>query len=218
MGTELSAEALRIFVRALSPLDDITIRNALERTALEIRGKDGFAPKLLLQDVLDRAGIITEAEADQMDAVLAWDAVEKIAARFGRYDEDGDVVLRPFVSKPKPNCRRCKGKGMTMHGRLDGDRYVRDCDCRTREEVPEISQRIYDAVRRLGGWNAVKDIAAERYPFVKRDFIQEFTRWTKIESFRSSTGNELIAVGKLTGGRSGGSEIEGLLEKILRAK
>jgi hypothetical protein len=218
MGTELSSEALRIFVRALAPLDDVTIRNALERTALEVRGKNGFAPKLLLQDVLDRAGIISEAEADQMDAVLAWDLVEQVAARFCFYNQDGDVVLRAFVGKPKLDCKRCHGKGMTMHGRLDGDRFVKDCNCRMREEVPVISQRIKDTVRRLGGWNMVKEIPSDRYAFVKRDFMAEFARWTKIESFRGSTGGELVAVGKMIESDAGGDDLGGLLEKILRAK
>jgi hypothetical protein len=218
MGTELSSEALRIFVRALAPLGDVTIRNALERTALEVRGKDGFAPKLLLQDVLDRAGIVSEAEADQMDAVLAWDFVEQIAARFCFYDQDGDVVLRAFVSKPKPECENCSGKGWMLLGTPGGTRYVKDCNCRSREEVPEISQRIEDTIRRIGGWSMVKEIPQERYPFVKRDFMAEFARWTKIESFRGSTGGELVAVGKMIESDSGGSDLDSLLDKILRAK
>jgi hypothetical protein len=217
MGTELSSEALRIFVRALAPLEDATIRNALERTAFEIRGSKGFAPKLLLQDVLDRAGIISEAEADQMDAVLAWDMVERVVARYGFYNVDGDVVLRPLVSKANEKCERCGGQGWTLLGEPGGDRFVKDCVCRMREEVPEISQRIADTVRRLGGWNTLKDISQDRYPFVKREFIAEFTRWTKIESFRASSGGELVAVGKLTDGR-GGVDLDSMLEKILRSQ
>jgi hypothetical protein len=217
MGTELSAEAMRIFVRALAPLEDTVIRNALERTALEVRGKDGFAPKLLLQDVLDRAGIVSEAEAVQLDAILAWDFVERVVTRYGVYNTDGDVVLRPLVSKANEKCERCGGQGWMLLGEPGGDRFVKDCACRTREEVPEVSQRIEDAVRRLGGWNTVKDIAQDRYPFVKREFIAEFMRWTKIESFRGTTGGELVAVGRLTGG-SGGVDLDSLLDKILRSE
>jgi hypothetical protein len=216
MGTELSSEALRIFVRALASLDDATIRNALERTALEVRGYKGSAPKLLLQDVLDRAGVVTEAEADQMDAVLAWDFVERIVARFGGYNSEGDVVLRALVSKPHPECENCHGKGWMLLGTPGGNRFVKDCNCRSREEVPEIVPRIEDTVRRIGGWNVIKDIAADRYPFVKRDFVAEFLRWTKIESFRSASGGEMLSTGRLVD--SGGGDLDLLLDKILRAE
>jgi hypothetical protein len=196
----------------------MTIRTALERTAVEVRGSKGFAPKLLLQDVLDRAGVISPAEAEDLDGILAWDLAERVADRHGYYDQDGDVVLRPRVSKAKENCKRCHGKGVTMHGRLDGDRFVRDCACKTREEIPAISQRITDSVRRIGGWSAIKDCTQERYPFVKRDFLLEYGRWTKIESFRGQSGGEMISIGQLVEPEAGGNKLDGLLEKILRAK
>lgn len=209
-----------MFVRVLAPLDDHTIRGALERTAMEVRGDHGFAAKLRIQDVLDRAGVITENEAELLDAVVAWDTAEQVVRRFGWNDGD-QVVLRALVSKPKEDCKRCNGSGMILLGQPGGDRFVKDCDCRTRVNVPMIDRRIEDTVRRLGGWAALKDLSQDRYPFVKRDFVAEYLRWSKIESLRSASGNEMMAIGEgsdtieLDRGGGGKGDLNQLLEKIL---
>lgn len=215
MGTDLSQEALSIFVKVLAPMDDRTIKQALERTALEVRGYKGTAPRLLLRDVLERAGIVSEAEAEELEGIMAWDFAESLADRFGFYNSAGEVVIRRRVSKAVESCELCSGSGWKIEEK-DGKSFAEACGCRAVEEVPEISERIAGTVRRLGGWGVLKNIEPDRHAFVRRDFLLEFGRWTKLESFRTGDGGELVNVGKIAAGSTKG-ETETILDTILRS-
>lgn len=204
MGTELSPEGLEMFAARLARLADRDIRRGLNRVIDEVKGSNGFAPKLILQDVLDRAGVVTEASAEEMEGIAAWDTVTMIASRFLKQKvsmEDGarpgDVVLRRIVGKPLADCPECKGGGRYIK-QVGDDRFVVDCTCRPVEEIPQISDRIEDVVRRMGGWVMFKDIKPSSHPFVRRDFMQEFGKWKKVESYRSSLpeGERMLVLGR----------------------
>lgn len=202
MGTELSDDALDIFAAELSKLQDRDIRIGLRRVMHEVKGSNGFAPKLILQDVLDRAGVVTEASAEEMEGIAAWDTVTMIASRFlkAKVSEDGAIgesVLRRIVGKPLADCPECRGSGRYLREK-DGNRFVVDCRCRPVEEVPTVSDRIEDVVRRMGGWVMFKDIKPSSHPFVRRDFMQEFGKWKKVESYRSSLpeGERMLVLGR----------------------
>jgi hypothetical protein len=218
MGTELSEEALKIFTRDLSQLTNEQIRTGLERTRREVRGGKGFAPKLILQDVLERAGVISEEEVESLDAVAAWDEAERLVDRFGFYNGAGDVVLRRRVGKPEKECETCHGEGFTIgmvtykdqRGRESQHQAVKDCNCRSIEELPDISPRLQDVVRRIGGWGVLKDIPPARFPFTRRDFLLEYGRWRKVESLPGPKGS-MLAIGNMAGGSA-----SDLLETLLR--
>lgn len=225
MGGALSPAALRIFVMDLAHLPDESIRHGLERTRREVKGSNGFAPRLILQDVLDRAGVVTESSAEEMEGISAWDTVMMIAEKFVKVkiSMDGDrsdPVLRKLVGKPIADCAACKGSGryLVLKGE---DRWVADCPCRPVEVVPMISDRITDVVTRMGGWGMFKDISQRSFPFVRRDFLLEFGRWKKVESYRSMlpSGENMLTLGR--GGEELATEnntphrLDGLLDKIL---
>jgi len=209
MGTELTPEATKIFVHDLASLTDDQIKTGLERTRREVRGSNGFPPKLILQDVLSRAGVLTEDEVESLDAVAAWDEAERVVSRFGWYDSAGEVVLRRRVGPVYKDCTRCEGKGFTVgmekykdiHGKESEHQAVADCTCREIEEVPEVSQRLLDTVKRIGGWSALKEITPARFPFTRRDFLLEYTRWRKVESLPGPRGS-MLAVGNMVGGNA----------------
>jgi hypothetical protein len=119
MGTELSPEALRIFVLDLAHLTDEQIMRGLERTRKEVRGGNGFAPRLCLQDVLDRAGVVSDQEMEDLEAAQAWDTALELVKRFGYWVED-KVELRPRVTCPDKKCKKCHGAGFTA-GEKDAD-------------------------------------------------------------------------------------------------
>jgi hypothetical protein len=206
MGTELTPEATKIFVHDLASLTDDQIKIGLERTRREVKGKDGFAPKLILQDVLSRAGVMTEDEVESLDAVAAWDEAERIVARFGWHDSSGEVVLRRRVGPLYEDCTRCQGKGFTVgmetykdeRGRESEHQVVGYCSCREVEEVPEIAPRLLDTVKRIGGWTALKNISSTRFPFTRRDFLLEYMRWRKVESLPGPKGS-MLTVGNMVG-------------------
>lgn len=224
MGTELSAEALKIFVHDLAHLPDDDIRRGVQRTRREVKGSNGFAPRLILQDVLDRAGVVTEASAEEMESIAAWDTVTMIADRFlkTKISEDGgrgESVLRRIVGKPLADCPECRGSGRFMREK-DGNRFVVDCRCRPVEELPKISDRIEDVVRRLGGWVMFKDIKPSSFPFVRRDFLLEFGKWKKVEAFRSSLpeGERMLVLGRGDNHLAEVSRMDSMLDTIMSAK
>jgi hypothetical protein len=151
MGTELSAPALNLFVTDLLPLADEAIVRALTRSRREIRGKNGFPPTLTIADVLDRAGVVTEAEVEDSQCRAAWDLVQQYISRHVVRDSEGIYVERDFVGN------------------------------RGRVPMPELSQRIRDTVRRVGGWRVLVNPSEDDLPHVQRRFYEEYRAWAATE-------------------------------------
>ena len=104
MGTEVSTEALKLWVNALWNLDDGVIEKALRRCCREMRGKNGFPPTLTIADVLDRAGVVVESEAEDTEWQVALDVAVRHASKYivsnpeGEYEEKhyfGETIVIP---------------------------------------------------------------------------------------------------------------------------
>jgi hypothetical protein len=151
MGTELSAPALNLFVTDLLPLPDEAIVRSLARCRKEIRGKNGFPPTLTIADVFDRAGVLSETEVEDSECRAAWDEVQRYISRH--------VVRNP--------------QGVYEEGDFVGNRG--------RVPKPELSQRIRDTVRRVGGWPPLVNPPEADFPHVQRRFYEEFRAWEATE-------------------------------------
>jgi len=147
MGTELSAPALNLFVEDLSELSDEAIVRGLTCCRREIRGKNGFPAILTIADVLERAGVITQAEIEEAECRAAWDEMQRYVARHVFRDPHGTYVERDF----------------------EGNRGS--------IQTPPLSQRLRDTVRRVGGWRAVVNPAEDDFPHVQRRFYEEYRAW-----------------------------------------
>lgn len=192
MGTELSPEAAKMFSIDLAYLPEGDVYHGLQRCRREVKGSNGFPPRLILQDVLERAGVITTEDEKRMEASAAWDLVMLLASKFvhvnGQSDTKGDpiCVLRRTVSKPLADCQKCHGDGTYFVAAFpdSGNVTVARCDCRTVEELPPVPERVSVVVRSMGGWVTFKDIPAKSFPFVKRDFLLEYGRQEKAEKYQ----------------------------------
>lgn len=151
MGSELSAPALNLFVEDLSSLSDDAIVHALARCRREIRAKNGFPPTLTIADVLDRAGVVSESEAEAAECRAAWDLVQRYVARHVARNPQGVYEERDFEGN------------------------------RGRIPKPELPQRIQDTVRRVGGWRVLKNPSEADFPHVQRRFYEEYRAWAATE-------------------------------------
>lgn len=151
MGAELSAPALNLFVEDLAELPDDAIACALTRCRREIRGKNGFPPALTIADVFDRAGVVTDGEAEEAECRAAWDALQSYVRRHVVRNPEGVYEERDFVGN------------------------------RGRVPRPELAQRIRDTMRRVGGWQAIVNPSPNDYPHVQRRFYEEYRAWTATE-------------------------------------
>ena len=147
MGTELSAPALNLFVEDLSQLSDEAIVRGLTRCRRELRGKNGFPAVLTIADVMEKAGVMTQAEIEEAECRAAWDEMQRYVARYVVRDPHGTYVERDFIGNT---------------GRVS---------------KPPLSQRIRDTVRRIGGWCAVVNPAEDDFPHVQRRFYEEYRAW-----------------------------------------
>jgi hypothetical protein len=179
------------------------LAHALYRCRTEIRGTGGFAPRLTTPDIMERMGIVVGDEADKLDAVAAWDLVVEVAQKHAKH-RDGSWSLRPLVSAPKIDCADCSGSGITFREKevdtIQGkrpERLASICQCKIALAVPDISDRVRDTVRRMGGWGTFVEI--DKHHFVKKEFMLEFTRWSKVEERHA-----LISSGERTRGLGSG--------------
>lgn len=178
MGTELSPESLKVMALDLCHLEDRQIDVALARCRRESISSNGYPPKLVLGDILKKAGLVMGDEAESVEGVAAWDEAVKLAEKFGRPVGDG-IELRRFVNPPLADCPLCTGSGMVVkaHG---SSNVASVCSCKVVEEVPDVPERLKDSVARLGGWVKLKAIPPEAFPFRRRDFLAEYARWAKV--------------------------------------
>jgi hypothetical protein len=160
MGTELSAEALKVFVHNLWGYPVESIAAALNRCVRELRGRNGFPPVLSVADVLDRLGVVSQSEIDDAECRAAWDLGQEYAEKFVVADCEGNYVERDAT-------------GPIQTKMVDG-KVVRYLSNKPR---PELKQRVRDTVRRVGGWRALKNINEEDYPHVQRRFYDEYRAW-----------------------------------------
>lgn len=151
MGAELSAPALNLFVEDLAKLPDDKIAGSLARCRQEIRGKNGFPPVLTIADILDRAGVVTDGEAEEAECRAAWDALQNYIRRHVVRNPEGVYEERDFVGN------------------------------RGRVPRPELPRRIRDTIRRVGGWQATVNPSPGDYPFVQRRFYEEYRAWAATE-------------------------------------
>jgi len=177
MGAEVTPGGLRVMAADLYHLSDRQIAEALARCRRELKSSNGFAPKLVLGDILAFAGLVMGDEAVSIDAVGAWDAVVGVAARFGATGE-----LRRHVEPPLPDCPQCHATGTVLRQDEQGHNWASPCPCKVVTEPPAIPQRILDTVARMGGWSMFYDIPTSAYPFRRRDFMAEYSRWEKVET------------------------------------
>ena len=161
MGTELSTPALALFVADLEKLPIESVARALARCRREIRGRNGFPPTLTIADILDRAGIVAESEAEDAEWQAAWDVAVRHANKY-------------IISNPE-------GEYQEKH--YFGETVV----------IPELSQRIRDSVRRIGGWRTIKCMSNDDFPFVQKRFREAYQAWRAAEFVLSR--NALAGIG-----------------------
>lgn len=166
MGAELPADddALLLMASDLARLPLPRVEHALARCRREIRGSNGFAPKLLLPDILDRADVVLGDQAEQAEATVAWDLVLHVANKFLEHDSHRDT----WKLRDRTQVRFEGGVAKLV----------------IVEHIPEISQRVSDTVFRMGGWQNFRKIAPKNEPFIRKQFFEEFKQWRKVEALR----------------------------------
>ena len=147
LSQEMSALKLALWADGLSHLGDDELVNALERCRLELRGKNGFPPVFTIADVLERAGVVSEEQIEESEALAEWDRATQYAERFVVRNPEGVYEKRDFIGS------------------------------RGRVRRPELSQQIRGTVKWLGGWRKLKNIREEDYPHTQRRFMQFFKAW-----------------------------------------
>ncbi len=181
----------------LMQLPDEQIRGACARLRRESRSSpNGFAPKLVLGDIVAAAGIILGSEAETVEAVAAWDLALRLADTFGRPIGDG-YELRRLVGPPAPECERCAGAGMAIV-QWEGRNFAKDCTCKAITSVPEFSDRLGDTVARLGGWGRLRSIPPDYFALRRKDFIAEYVRWVKVEKHLNSGNRKRSGLTKIS--------------------
>ena len=184
MGATVTPEGLKVMAIDLCHLSDRAIDCALAKCRREAKSVNGFAPKLIIGDILASAGLVLGEEAESMEAVAAWDQAIEIARKYARAS-GGGMELRRFVHPPLADCEACSGSGMVV--RAHGSSNVASpCPCKVIEEVPELEKRLVDAVTRQGGWVKFKDVPTDAFFFRRRDFLAEYQRWSKVENQASN--------------------------------
>jgi len=58
--------------------------------------------------------------------------------------------------------------------------YGPEQGCR-KTRPPKLEPRIVDCVRRLGGWRRLKTASEDDLPFLKKDFLEEYSRWEAVD-------------------------------------
>jgi hypothetical protein len=201
MGTEIDPRALSFFVDDLEPLPDEVIQGALARCRREISSKNGFPPALTIKDALDRCGVVSPADVEDAQCRAAWDALLKYAERFVCSDVEGNYYVVP-LSRKTGEVRRVpmrKSNQLVRIGRQQVG-YCRPVHVVETIQPPKLGQRLFDSLRRIGGWKQIKTITEDDYPHVQRRFYEEFRTWQATES------------ALLQGAMSGNGAFQNLLE------
>jgi len=71
-----------------------------------------------------------------------------------------------------------------IHADVEG-RYGPEQGCR-RFPPPKLEQCILDCVRRLGGWKRLKTASEQDVPFLKKDFLEEYSSWEAVDAIDAS--------------------------------
>jgi len=149
MGTDVSTEALKLWVNALWDLDDGIIQNALLRCCREMRGKNGFPPVLTIADMLDRAGVVVESETEDAEWQVAWDVAVRHASKYiitnpeGEYEERryfGETIVIPELPQRIRDTVR----------RIGGWRAIK---CMSNDDFPFVQKRFREAYQ---AWEAAE--------------------------------------------------------------
>jgi hypothetical protein len=180
LGADVSAGLKVIVVDVARRLTDDEIVAALERCRLEIRSVNGFPPRLTAADILEKGGIVYGGQAEDLEAVRAWDFLTYLSERHMRRD-DGEVILTRHVTAGPDDCPKCEGRRITVSVKA-GRNVAEECDCRTITPCPEVPDRLAKTVRRMGGWSMFYEIAPKNYPFVRRDFLAEYVRAGQLDN------------------------------------
>jgi hypothetical protein len=154
MGTEIDPRAMRLFVDDLEPLTDEAIQHALVRCRRELRGKNGFPPMLTIADVLDRAGVVSEAETNGAEARAAWDALLRYAEKYIVADPEGDYGPRHYFGM-KTDIPKLDQRTLDTLRRIGGWRVVKTMN---QDDYPHVQRRFYEEYR---AWQAT-DAALRR--------------------------------------------------------
>ncbi len=178
IGAELEAVALARMAEQLSvyPLEDLT--RALNLAERECKGK------LPLKDILDRLGVASSTALDKGNAVAAWDIVLNLKKYHLRpisgAEGEGQYGLFPaFVNDFSvfPNCA-------TLADLVDASKAAAEQSGvewkgvpAKKIPVPEISERIQDTVRLLGGWARIAQMDSVNVQWVQRDFYEHYESW-----------------------------------------
>lgn len=151
LGTELSAGALALFVEDLSALPDAAIAHALVRCRRELRGRNGFPPTLTIADILDRAGVVTQAQSEEAEARAAWDALLLYADKHIVRDPHGSYVPKHYFGMTNEIPELDRVSADTLR-RIGGWRAVKSM---TEDDYPFVQKRFYEEYR---AWNATNDV------------------------------------------------------------
>ena len=149
MGTEVSTEALKFWVNVLWDLDDGVIQNALLRCCREMRGKNGFPPTLTIADVLDRAGVVVESEADEAEWQVAWDVAVRHASKHIVSNPEGEYEERHYFGETTSIPELPQQIRDTVH-RIGGWRAIK---CMSNDDFPFVQKRFREAYQ---AWEAAE--------------------------------------------------------------
>ena len=143
MGTEIDPRALSLFVGDLEPLPDEAIQWALVRCRRELRGKNGFPPTLTIADILDRAGVVSEAATSEAQARASWDALLNYADKYIVSDPEGNYGKRQYfgMTVKTPNLDRRTADTLR---RIGDWRVIKTM---TQDDYPFVQKRFYEIGR-----------------------------------------------------------------------
>jgi hypothetical protein len=157
MGTELSSTALSLFVNDLAHLPDDVITHALARCRRELRGNNGYPPTLTIADVLERAGVVGESEAEDAEWQVAWDVAVRHASKYIVSNPEGEYEEKHYFGETIDIPKLPQRIGDTVR-RIGGWRALK---CITSDDFPFVQKRFREQYQ---AWEAA-EVALSRNAF-----------------------------------------------------
>jgi len=149
MGTELSPPALALFVTDLEKVPIESVAGALARCRREIRGRNGFPPILTIADVLNRAGVVVESEADEAEWQVAWDVAVRHASKHIVSNPEGEYEERHYFGETTSIPELPQQIRDTVR-RIGGWRAIK---CMSNDDFPFVQKRFREAYQ---AWEAAE--------------------------------------------------------------
>lgn len=149
MGTELSPSALALFVTDLEKLPIESVAGALVRCRREMRGKNAFPPTLTIADVLDRAGVVVESEAEDAEWQVAWEVAVSHASKYIVSNPEGEYEEKHYFGETNVIPELPQRIRDTVR-RIGGWRAIK---CMSNDDFPFVQKRFRE---RYQAWEAAE--------------------------------------------------------------